>query len=114
MQEVIGKNAWAAGIVANNKGNISNCYNIGKAINGLVGNNEGNIQYCYYLSGSSSKMQISGNIGTYEDCSDKTEEELQSKEFLIILNTGNTETMFIQDTNYINNGYPVLKWQLEE
>lgn len=112
--QVVTGDSWSAGISAQNKGTISNCYNIGVAVNGIAGNNTATMQYCYYLSGASSKIQIDSNTGTTENCSDKTEEEFKEEEFLTLINSGNEEDVFIKDTYNVNNGYPILKWQTEE
>ena len=113
VQQNPGKNPWSAGIACENHGTITNCYNLGKAINGLLGYNTGTMKYCYYLSGTSTKMQIDISTGTTENCGEKTDIELKTIEFLNLLNTGNTESMYVEDKTNINNGYPILKWQQE-
>ena len=44
----------------------------------------------------------------------KTEEEMKSGEQIDLLNTGNLEKVWVRDTQGINNGYPILIWQLEK
>lgn len=96
---------------------IINCYNIGNvsgegpyigsiaAYNGMNANFPGGIlENCYYLEGSSA----SGTGATYGETknenSKKTSDELKSI-------AGELGQAFIEDTNIINNGYPILKWQ---
>ena len=78
---------------------IYSCYNIGeiKAENnpgGIVGGDFGTITNCYYLNSI-----IEGN-----DEQAKTEEELK-------LMSSELGDDFSEDTQNINNGYPVLSWQ---
>ena len=100
----------SAGICRTNTGSISNCYNLGKI---------GGAGYPYATADSnisnSYSLKIDGNLAgsNYINCSFKTEEELKSDEQITLLNTGNTEKVWVKDTKGINNGYPILAWQLE-
>jgi hypothetical protein len=37
---------------------------------------------------------------------------MKMQAFVDLLNSSNTETVWVQDTNNINNGYPIFKWQI--
>ena len=39
--------------------------------------------------------------------------QLKSDEQITLLNEGNATEVWVKDTGNINNGYPILKWQLE-
>jgi len=51
---------------------------------------------------------------TISNLESKSETDMKSKTFIDLLNAGQEEPMFVQDTKGINNGYPILKWQLEK
>ena len=86
---------------------ISNSYNIGRIVSsnnigGIIGTKlEGNIKNSYYLentvNGANDRETINGVTA-------KTSEEL--KAIASVLGSA-----FKQDTNNINNGYPILTWQ---
>ena len=92
---------------------IENCYNIGE-ISGVSGNNIG------YIAGTSQNgyvrnsysldinniniIGLNNNTHLGEECSLKTSTEL--KQLYNILGES-----FKEDTNSINNGYPILQWQ---
>ena len=84
---------------------IENCYNVGIANKGIVGwDNRDlvNIINSYFLSTNSN-----GAVGKYDISNlEKNESEMLSENFINIL--GNA---YKQDTDNINNGYPVLMWQ---
>ncbi len=100
------------------KTTVKNCYNIGNvicynrfsgAIAGANGTSRdwrgGIVENCYYLQGTDSK-----GIGMEYDIIKsetfvKTKEEMKTIHSLL-------GTEFISDNNNINNGYPILKWQL--
>ena len=50
---------------------------------------------------------------TSEKLTAKTETEMKSEEFVTLLNEGQDGTPWKQDTNNINNGFPILSWQEE-
>lgn len=98
-------------------GVIKNCYNIGTVavssnnrVGGIAGNqtseNVVEISNCYYLSGT-----CEGGINQ-EDIEGKAEEKdentMTSSAFVDTLNKGNDETVWKQDTQKINKGYPIL------
>ena len=90
--------------------NINNAYNIGtinieNANNKLVGSisGDGNITFnnCYYLKGT---YDVGGTVTGIT--------ELDSiNEFPSVLEVVNGDEAFKEDTNNINNGYPILNWQ---
>ena len=100
------------GIVGRSVGNtriIENCYNLGivtgtSNIGMILGYGTGNIaNNCYYLSTLST---------TDSYATPKTETEMKLQLFVDLLNSGQTDAPWTMDTNNINNGYPVLKWQI--
>lgn len=106
-----GGSTCAAGISseAQNNSTIKNCYSTGTittynsyAVAGIVGsaNNMGNIKNNYFLVNTVND----GNGLDIEGVETKNEEEL--KKIYTVL--GND---FKEDTNNINNGYPILQWQ---
>lgn len=107
---------------------IKNCYNIGNIMGSsnrgsIVGYSEGTkLQNCYWTT----SLAISGEpSGTITTCSKKTEAELKAlssilgDKFIADGKIENTEGEWVDNLNekgdiiYINNGYPILKWQLE-
>lgn len=98
-------------------GKIYNGYNTGDimAINttsdyigSIEGLKAGEISNCYYLKGTYIKGVgvISGG-----QVDDGVVELENISEFPSILSIVNTENAFKEDTNNINNGYPLLNWQ---
>ena len=110
------------GLVGLNRGKLKNSYNIGSVdsssnvIGAIVGNNneffetstnilyKGEISNCYSLDNIANNLVGVNNsiIGT--ECSYKNSDELKR-----LANTlGNS---FKEDTEKVNNGYPILNWQ---
>lgn len=102
---------------------LNNCYNSGNIVNssakskgGIAGhiyNYENRFFYpsnCAYLKGSAT----SGTGNSYTPSSDtykiKALSEEEMPDVLSVIGT----SYFEEDTNNINNGYPILKWQVEE
>ncbi len=107
---IVGSNASSTVLI---KQEIRNCYNIGNIgkgvyYGGIVGGGEG-ASNCYYLNGKASSG-VGGSTssnGTDTGATAKTETQLK----------GLTATLgreFTSDSSNINNGYPILKWQVEE
>ena len=103
-------------------GIIKNCYNIGNITTGSVyaggisainTTDLSNIQIsnCYYLNTINVKginnQEVSGMA------EGKTSDDMKLATFVQLLNNENTD-IWVQDTNNVNNGYPILSWQLEE
>jgi hypothetical protein len=91
---------------------IKSCYNTGEIdadnVGGIVGKNSHGadnliIENCYYTDA----------IVSYNDYgTPKSEDEMKSEDFVSLLNTD--EEMFFMDTyGYLNDGFPILKWQHE-
>jgi len=122
------------GIAANNKSFINNCYNTGKTEYGLVINNQNEVKNCYSIGECTYKCLIrktdytASHIfncfseknfvdkitlsGTVDDISEIFESGyMKTNEFLKYLNDDN---VWIRDTTNINNGYPILKWQVDQ
>lgn len=131
------------GIVGFNAGESNRiicCYNIEKISNynttgGIVGRyTGGNIISCYSIGEVSGTSNIKSIIGyknttdtiarnnfylntlptTDENATPKSMQEMMSQAFVDLLNQGQPDQPWAMDTKGINNGYPVLKWQLEE
>ena len=92
---------------------IKNNYNVGiiKDGGGIIDGNYGNkkdyiIQNNFYLQGSAScgVSFLQSNIGA---------EPLSQAEMPSVISVINGDNAFVEDTNNINNGYPILKWQAE-
>ena len=99
---------------------LSNGYNTGKIIaenttseniGSMIGDtNRTNIlENCYYLKGTYSKA-IGVLNNSAEENNDVTEIE-DIADFPSILEVINSDNAFKEDTNNINNGYPLLSWQ---
>lgn len=110
----------AGGMAGDNENLISGCYNAGQInatqpagwAGGIAGNLKGGsptVSDCYYNSDLNSKG-IGGGSGTVNNVAGKTTAEMKTAEFVALLNA-NGGTAFAQDTNNINNGYPILSWQ---
>ncbi len=91
-----------------NESMVENCYNIGnltgdrQSTGGIVGVNinNGRIDNCYFL-----ENVVGGENGNIiEGSMAKTSEEMK-------LLTSTLGAAFKDDTNNINNGYPILTWQ---
>ncbi len=111
------------GISGSNEIMIVNCYNVGQITAAsrdyamAIGTNNGSapierIINCYYLDTSAASGAGYYTNRTSDDieghCEKKTSEQMKSVDFLSLLNEGT----FVSDTANINNGYPVLKWQV--
>ena len=91
-------------------------YNTGKIIaenttsediGSLIGRTDKNniLENCYYLKGTHTKA-----VGAISNSNDVTELE-NIKDFPSILEVINSDNVFKEDINNINNGYPILAWQ---
>ncbi len=94
------RSAGIAGQQSN--GTISFCYNIGKSTNGIAGFSNCTITNCYYLNDEASVP--GGTASGYEKIADK-------QSLLSDLNAG-VQKLFSDDKININDGYPILTWQL--
>ena len=90
---------------------IINCYNSSSVTGGgiigkIVYNGVYSLKNNYYLKGSAS-------YGIYSKKSDEGASPLSQDEMPSVLSVINRDNAFVEDTNNINNGYPILKWQAE-
>ena len=104
---------YAAGIAGSAYGNIKNCYNLGNVqcgmgnVGGIGGSTTGKIENCYNkgdITGNYSVGEINGagkNGTIVENCYSKNDEFTAS----------DLGTAYEEDTNNINDGYPILQWQ---
>ena len=106
-----------AGISGSNEIVLENCYNVGtisavaSSYAMAIGTNNGGAPYascvinCWYLEGSApGGGYYSG--GTIYNSGARSSEDMKTEEFLEILGSA-----YAEDTNGINQGYPILKWQ---
>lgn len=109
--DVIGGTYNAGGILgANTKGVVKNSYNISNvsgsgAVGYISGSNlsGGNIYNCCFLQ----KDETINGVWHTDSSSNTNTGEIDSELLSII----NEENAFKEDTNNINNGYPILSWQ---
>ena len=103
--------AIGAGICAENTKLVQNCYNTGEVkaltytarVGAVALDNTGNISNCYYLN--SSCTEAGGGVS-------KSEAEMQTAEFVRLLNAQSPEIPWMTDiAPGRNQGYPILKWQ---
>ena len=110
------------GIIGLNRGILQNSYNAGNVtglaneVGGIVGNNNeyydstvditfiGKTGNCYSLEGVATNLYGANNSIIGSECSFKTSDELKSLSNVL----GNK---FKEDTEGINDGYPILYWQ---
>lgn len=116
----------AGGMAGDNESLVSNCYNAGQisstgsdGIGGIVGNIKNYVDQpiivrdCYYDSALNDKgvcIHETPSNYTIENVEGKTAAEMKTAAFVALLN-GENGTAFVQDTNNINDGYPILAWQ---
>ena len=133
----------SGGIVGGFYGIIKNCYNFGdiKGYNsgGIIGQlydpeapevynvfnsgtlseNCGGIIGIIYKSNGLFKMKgnyylrSSASYGIFSAKSNDSAEPLSQDEMPSVISVINGDNAFVEDTNNINNGYPILKWQAE-
>ena len=92
---------------------IKNNYNIG-----IINNGGGIIDAYYgdkndYLIQNNFYLQGSANYGVSFLQSNTGAEPLSQEEMPSVISVINGDNAFVEDTNNINNGYPILKWQAE-
>ena len=122
MVYVGGITAWST-LYLSEQYKIVNCYNAGKIllnvdsenVKSYIGNivgvhDKGNIQNCYYIDNGVDGIgqnEDNENVGTVLEVDD---ENLKKTEMVNRLNDNENE--FVFDIQNINNGYPILKYQL--
>ena len=90
---------------------VYNSYNISKASGGIVGivyqnQNRFKLSENYYLKDMA-------DYGFYSLKSNQGAEPLSKDDMPSVISVINGDNAFVEDTNNINNGYPILKWQAE-
>lgn len=111
--------AGIVGYISQGYANIQNCYNSGSILNnitdagGIVGriNNKPGIviENCKSVQKAIGTNQATSSNATVT----KTNSNVTSIESVIeVIN--NNDDRFIEDSSNLNNGYPILKWQLQE
>lgn len=100
--------------------NIDNCYNEGDIsaeadakLGGILGIIEIN-EHIKITNCSTISNAIGDNKGTSSDqiITNVKDNQTNLPSIISIVNTDN-EGVFVEDTNNINDGYPILKWQLQ-
>lgn len=113
--------SYAGGIAGLNDGNtIESCYSVSYVTasnsshwGGIIGYHAASsyLSYTYYNSDYLSGTTVYGvkNYGTVTNSSSKTSEEMREADFVTLLNTPLSEAVWVQDTEGVNDGYPILK-----
>ncbi len=112
-----------AGVVSTNKGSLNGAYTTGKVTyrgpwlkfifaGSSIGGRPGEgINNCYHLP---NRLDINVQPNTINNTGvEKTEAEMKSADFVNLLNDGQADSPWKQDTDNINNGFPILSWQAE-
>ena len=106
-----------------NRAAIKNCYSVGnfeyEGVSYLGGINgysydSSTITNSYYLNTIASRGYNPSSKTGITNCTSKTEAEMKDATFVTLLDTDNEEQTWSADTTGINNGYPILKWQLQQ
>ena len=111
------------GLIASGQKEVDASYNIGKITcpryaGGVIGENNGGLYNLYYLNkgGVIYGCGINNSATGLEEAEGSTEETLKNlvKKFNdYAISVGNNEVWKKDETN-INNGYPILAWQIEK
>ena len=102
--------ANAAGIAIANNGLIANCYVVASVI--ATGSSRYGVSHSYPISGGKiENSYFDSSICTLDYASGYPSEYMKSTDFITLLNTDvqASDTLWTQDVEGINNGYPVLK-----
>ena len=93
-------------------GRISNCYNAGLFViddtpMGVVGDIDAGviIENCYFLEADGVENEHAG-------VTSKTNDEMLSVDFLNVLNGTQSPAPWVADVNTVNEGLPILAWQI--
>ena len=108
---IVAKRNNVGGIVGEITGNANNCYNIADItgsgyVGGITGCLTGSLINCYTIANITANYYVGtfygyGTIATKENCYSKNDEFTAS----------DLGDAFEEDTENINQGYPILKWQ---
>ena len=138
---IVSSNANSVGGILGWAGKVYNSFNVGKVVNGsgvlgmetedsmvISSYNSGQVTLGGIISGeynisSISNMSIimknnyylkdTANYGINNYASNLNTEPLSQDEMPSVISVINGDNAFVEDTNNINNGYPILKWQSE-
>lgn len=110
---------YVGGISGDSKPQIKNVYSVGRIINILEGSCVGNILGYYYKSGTNMenlyylKNVYSTAFGIEDEETKTIPEEIETIEEMKTKLNSNLATLdgWKEDTNNINNGYPIFSWQ---
>ena len=111
----IGFSCIAGGICGVAQGKNSNSYSIGKIID--VSNIKNTLGECVGTNNIGENVYGLENTITTNSLSSinhkgvKSSNELKGSAGVTLLNNNNDESVWVEDENNINNGYPVLNWQ---
>ena len=117
--QVNGENErWTGGILGafENIINLKSNYNLGTVNGGgIVGVQQSGNGLSTLLSNIKSNYfsNESASYGFYAYKSNQGAEPLSQEEMPSVISVINGDNAFVEDTNNINNGYPILKWQAE-
>ena len=105
---------WTGGIAGEIYGNAENCYNIADingvyCTGGIAGVLTGYIMNCYSIANISGGYEIGDIFGYVTNDDDSEIVNCYSKKDSF--NAGNLGNTYVDDTENINQGYPILKWQ---
>lgn len=136
--EISGAKYSAGGIVGLNQGDsINKCYNLGvvkgdSQVGGIAGANYSEVKDSYSIIGGKSDSGSFGaiagsnnNLGKISNCYYSEDmpaigegngevtnvKKLNSQNMPSVMSVINANNDFKEDTNDINNGYPILEWQ---
>ena len=112
-KEEVKENNTSNNKVINNQNEVKNCYSIGectyKCLIRKTDYTASHIFNCFSEKNFVDKITLSGTV---DDISEIFESGyMKTNEFLKYLNDDN---VWIRDTTNINNGYPILKWQVDQ
>lgn len=101
-------NGGIAGVIGSNNLKMKDCYNTGKCLGGI----------CGYFAATTSSMEnciyLTGTASTGISELDRGNPEVKERDVLpSVLSVINGDNAFVEDTNNINNGYPILSWQTQ-
>ncbi|MDR0926206.1 MAG: choice-of-anchor J domain-containing protein [Ignavibacteria bacterium] len=114
---VLGDMIMVGGFCGLTSSTISNCYSIGNVdatnimfgIGGCVG--YVNPPFGQYIGSADNCYSLNTAYTTPGGGVAMNAGQMQNPAFVITLNNGQTPEVWILDSNYINNGYPILSWQ---
>ena len=88
--------------------NITNCYNKGNSNHGGIA---GEISSESKILNNNYYLTETANVGIYKLGTNVTDNTIALNVMPSVLSVINGDNAFVEDTNNINGGYPILKWQ---